>query len=879
MLLGCLTGNGRAVAVEGCYTYQRRGLREEFFPDLIEEKAGKGGWIPFSEGSLTDGDESTVVGWRGISLGEIGVDMAVDLKKPYFIDQVVLIQELRPGGQPPTSALNSVEVYARSRLGSGYRLAGQIKTSFSGKPIPEERISIRLGLEASDLIIRLNSSNRDATLKELEVWGSSLDEPRLFPIPQKMELDPQGGFFKLTDMKKIVIGQGASEDTLFAAKLLAEKFFEDFGVEVPIVKEPEVKAFEGIVALGKPGECKLLDKESGLEADKPEGYALKICRGKAFFIALDRRGLIYGVEALLQLFWLSSDSSAVEACVIKDYPKMAIRGVHFGLPPREEVPFIKRLIRYLLAPMRMNTIFLQVTAGMKFDRHPEINEAWEKANKKAAVGEAPPMPHGDMVGGGSYLTKEEVRDLVEYAREYGFEVIPEVQSLSHVQYLTITYPEIAEGKGEEFYPDSYCPLHPESHKIVFDIIDEVVEVFKPVCYVHMGHDEVYTMAVCERCKGGSNAELYAGDVNRIYQYLKGKGLGMMVWADMLQPFQYYSAAEAIDMIPKDIIMLDFVWYFRLDEDIEDRLLQHGFKVIMGNFYSSHYTRYKSRSTKPGMLGAEVSTWCRTDEYNLATKGKLYDFIYSANMIWANHYGDELRWTMDRMISRLMPRIRSKLGGRLYPSQAKEKEFVPIDLSGSCTSALVDETGGKGGFNLLTLPSGENILGGVPFKLGDGLVIVEGDSVKDKRYPSEVAVPVNARLDSIIFLHACSKNSVRRAFAAPRVIGRYSIVYEDGSTVDVRAEYGWNIAEWNRRYADPLIHPVHRHAGYIATYIVDPLWQGKTPTGQDATAYGYEWTNPHSEKTIRMIRVSAGEEVADSALMLLAATGIRRTGWR
>jgi hypothetical protein len=868
MPLGCLSGNGRAAAIEGGYSYQRRGLKEELFPDLVEEKAGKSGWIPFSEGSLTDGDGSTVVGWRGDSLGEIGVDVSVDLKKPYFIDRVVLVQ-----GQ---NALNSVEVYARSRVGSGYRLVGQVKTSFPGKPITEERISISLGLEASDLIIRLDSFNRDAILKELEVWGSSLDEPRLFPIPQKMELDPHGGVFKLTEMKEIIVGQEASEDTLFAAKLLAEKFFEDFGVEVPVVKEPKAKRFEGIIALGKPGECRLLDKESGLKADKPEGYALRISQGKAFLTALDRRGLIYVVEALLQLF-LSGDGLAVEGCVIEDYPRMAIRGVHFGIPPREEIPFIKRLIRYLLAPMRMNTIFLQVTAGMKFDRRPEINEAWERANRKATMGKAPPVPHGDMVCGGSYLTKEEVRDLVEYAREYGFEVIPEVQSLSHVQYLTITYPEIAEEKGEASvtppYPHCYCPLHPDVYKIVFDMIDEVVEVFKPVCYVHMGHDEAYMMAVCERCKGKSKAELYAGDVNKIYQYLKSKGLGMMIWADMLQPFRYYSSADAIDMIPKDIIMLDFVWYFRLDEDIEDHLLQHGFKVIMGNFYSSHYTRYTTRSAKAGMLGAEVSTWCRTDEYTLAALGKLYDFIYSANMIWTSHYSNELRWTMDRMIARLIPRIRSKLGGRLYPSQAKEKEFVPIDLSGSYTSSLVDENGGKGGFDFSTLPKGEPVLGGVPFKLGDGLVIVEGDSIKDKHYPSEVKVPVDKRLNSVVFLHACSKNSVRRAFAAPGVIGCYTIEYEDGSTVDIKAKYGYNIAEWNRRYADPLIHPIHRHAGYITTYTVDPLWQGKTATGQDVTAYSYEWVNQHSEKIIRTIKVSAHEGATDSALILIAATGV------
>ena len=877
MPLGCLTGNGKAEAVEGCYTYQRRGLKEELFPDLIEEKAVKSGSIPFTDGSLTDGDETSMVGWSGDTLGEIGVDIAVEFKKPYFIDRVVVVQDVRRKEGQVTSALNGLWVYARRNPEEGYRLVGRLETSLPGKPITEERVWVNVGLEASSLIVRLDSFNRSLILKELEVWGSSLDEPKLFPIPQRMEMGPEGEAFKLAEMKGVLVGREASDDTLFAAELLVEKLSEDFGVRIPVLREHEAGTRVGVVALGKPGECSLVDGEPSLKADKPEGYALKVDGKKVLLKALDRRGLIYGVEALLQLFWLSGEKMEAEACLIEDYPRMAIRGVHFGIPPREEIPFIKRMIRYLLAPMRMNTIFLQVTAGMKFDRRPEINEAWERANKKAARGEAPPVPHGDMVGGGSYLTKEEVRDLVEYARKYGFEVIPEVQSLSHVQYLTITYPEIAEkAEGEEKredYYDCYCPLHPESRKIVFDMIDEVVEVFKPLRYVHMGHDEAYTMAVCERCKGKSRAELYAKDVNEIYRYLKSKGLGMMIWADMLQPFRWYSAAEAIDAIPKDIIMLDFVWYFRPDEDIEDHLLQHGFKVIMGNFYSSHYTRFTSRSAKPGVIGAEVSTWCRTDEYTLAAKGKLYDFIYSANMIWTNHYSDELRWTMDRMITKLIPRIRSKLGGKVYPSQLKDAEFKPIDLSKVYTSTLRDESGWKGGFDLSTLPKGEERLGRIPFKLGGGLVVVEGESVKDQRYPSEVSIPVDDKLESIVFLHACSMKSVRR-----KIIGRYTVEYEDGSTVDVRAEYGWNVAEWNRRHADPLIHMVHRHQGYITTYAVDPLWQGKTSTGQDVTLYGYEWINPHSEKTIRRIKVSAGEDT-DSALILVAATGVKKRGCR
>ena len=54
------------------------------------------------------------------------------------------------------------------------------------------------------------------------------------------------------------------------------------------------------------------------------------------------------------------------------------------------------------------------------------------------------FPHGSMVAGGELLEKDEVRDFVEYVKDFGIEVIPEIQSWGHVQYITYAYPEIAE---------------------------------------------------------------------------------------------------------------------------------------------------------------------------------------------------------------------------------------------------------------------------------------------------------------------------------------------------------------------------------------------------------------------------------------------------
>ena len=808
MAIGCLTGNGKGRPVEGSYRLLRRGTDKELPPDLEGEERGR---ISFGEGILTDGDTSTSLGWKGTTLGEVGLDLAIELGGKYFLDRVVL---------KGASGIGLVEVYA------GGLPAGRVGDEEG--PDLGERIDVDLGVEADEIVVHVRSFNRDVKLGEVEVWGASPREPLLFPVPRKVEVEEGPP----PEVCEVVAGD--DEEARFAAELLARRLEEEFG------RRPKI--------VGKAGGegCLVVSKD---QAVPKEGYRIEL-GGRSLLAASDKRGLVYGAETLVQLL-----RSGVR-CRVEDGPGMELRGVHLYMPARKDLDFFKRLVRYLIVPMKFNTIFIQVTAGMEFERRPEINRAWEEANRRAAEGKAPPVPHGEL-GGGSYITKEEVREIVEYAKGYGLEVIPEVQSLSHVTYLTLAYPEIAEDKPEESvvspYSHCYCPLHPESRRIVFDMVDEVVEVFEPR-YVHMGHDEVYHLGICPRCRGKSRAELYAKDVNEIYSYLKGKGLGMMIWADMLQAFRPYSCPEALDLIPKDIILLDFVWYFNMDEDIEDVLLEKGFKVIMGNFYSSHYPRFPSRRRK--VVGAEVSTWCGCDERSLGMKGKIYDFVYSANMMWWEGYRDELRWTMTRKVSEIMPHIRSGLGGR----EDEVKEWLPIKLEGNSPMR------GKE-FDLSCVPRGRVEMRGVPFEIGDKLVAVEGGRKRWRVYPQREEVEVGLELDGIVFLHACSRNCFRG-----EVLGLYRINYEDGSEEE-EIVYGWNILEWDRRYARPMSHVLHRHSGYIGTYPADPMWQGKDMEGRDVTLYGYTWRNPHPERKVVSVTLEASDST-DSAVILLALTGRR-----
>ncbi|HBN83866.1 MAG TPA: hypothetical protein DDZ89_08475, partial [Clostridiales bacterium] len=523
----------------------------------------------------------------------------------------------------------------------------------------------------------------------LDIIAGVFDCPVIYPIPRHMETENLVAL-TMEQLQQILLPDNPSEDTLFVAELLKGKIAESTSKDIAVKYFNQVNSQENAIVLGL---CTEYEKDCPAKV-KPqkEGYILHADKLTVYLTGADKNGLIYGVETVLSFL----ENGFIPVCRINDFPRMQFRGFHTGLPAREEIPFFKRFIKYVLAPMGYNTIFLEFAGGMRFDRHPKITEMWMEGNQKAKKGEWPAFPHGSMVAGGSVLEKSEVTDIVAYARSYGLEVIPEVQSLSHVQYITVAYPEIAEIAEEtkaktkydlnkedippsEFYAHSYCAAQEKSYEIIYDIIDEIVEVVKPVEYVHMGHDEVYQIGICPVCKDKDPADLLAKHINRMHKYLADKNLKMMMWGDMLHDVTRYKTPPAIDKIPKDIVMLDFIWYFHFDKDLEDRLLNHGFKVIMGNMYSSHYPRYESRILKDGMIGAQVSTWCRFDEYTLGYMGKIYDVLYSANMMWNDTYQSDARLIYDKILVDMIPKLRSKIHGSTYPTMYKTKKSVPLRL--------------------------------------------------------------------------------------------------------------------------------------------------------------------------------------------------------
>lgn len=687
------------------------------------------------------------------------------------------------------------------------------------------KIIVPVGVVTDSLIIRIDNAGACVVGFFEPTISVCYDDnaPLVWPTPKKATYGD--GHVKVASIEA-----GRGEDAKYAAKFLGELLEERLG---------NVYDASGV---------KVTVKQSSAKAYDNERYTVEVAEDGITITAAKRITLLYAAHALLALF----EDGGFRLAKIDTAPSREFRGYHMGLPRVADLEYTRRLFRYILLPLGYNMLFVQIISCMKFDKHPELNEAWVRENKRAVEEYNTKFPHYYMGCSGESISKKEVSDLMDYAHELGFEVIPEVQSLGHVQWITISHPEIAEidEEAEEKlentsnedarptlrYHHCYCPSNEKSYEILFDIMDEIIEVTKPDRYVHIGHDEVYYMGLCNKCKGTPHDVLFARDVNRIYNHLKELGYGTMMWSDMIQPVTKYQTPGAIKMLPKDIVMLDFIWYFHLGLDIEENLFPEGYTVIAGNLYSSHYPRYHKRMTDEHMRGGEVSSWCEVNEYRMGKKGKFWDLTYTAEMLWnPEKYDDEMRSVYANVITKhIQPTQRDLIRGKYEINGYSETAFA--------------------------LPEGDST--GIPRELLEAYptaIVADGATVK-----------VDGKYSRLVIEHTTLEVEKRVPWAELKLSGEYTIKYADGEEFVARAEYGGSVQHYDRRYGEPLPEAVHRHTGYIGTWFSDPVFEGKTAYGENLLVTGYVVENPNPDKEIAEITYRA----ADTDVSVVVLCGIK-----
>jgi hypothetical protein len=284
-------------------------------------------------------------------------------------------------------------------------------------------------------------------------------------------------------------------------------------------------------------------------------------------------------------------------------------------PAKKDLPASLEFIREVLPKEGVNTLILEFNYGYDFRSRPEF------ANPSA-------------------LGKDDVRQIVAACRQKRIELIPQINCLGHQSWsrntdrLLARHPEFDETPGK--YPEnkgiycrSYCPLHPEVHKVLFDLIDELAAACKAKAF-HVGMDEVFILADpdCPRCKGKSPADLFAGEVKALHDHLRSVGCRMWMWGDRFLDGKAtgigkWEAAEngthpAIDQVPKDIVICD--WHYEKAHETPRFFAEKGFAVVACPWRKSDVALGQLahiRSVRNGhdkavasrALGMVQTTWC------------------------------------------------------------------------------------------------------------------------------------------------------------------------------------------------------------------------------------------------------------------------------
>lgn len=263
-----------------------------------------------------------------------------------------------------------------------------------------------------------------------------------------------------------------------------------------------------------------------------------------------------------------------------------------------------------LADLGINVLVAEIDYAYAYESHPELR------------GPAP-------------IPRERISALVKACHEHNMRLIPQFQCLGHQSWAKTThallarYPEFDETPGqfpdnEGIYCRSWCPQHPGVNPLIFDLFDELLDVFEADA-LHVGMDEVFLIASehCPRCRGGDPAQLFAKAVNDYHAHLVGKRkVEMLMWGDRLLDaaatgYGKWEAADngthpAIDLIPKDIILCD--WHYTRREDYPSIpfFLQKGFRVWPSGWKEVDATEalvdFAQRHAGERMLGYLCTTW-------------------------------------------------------------------------------------------------------------------------------------------------------------------------------------------------------------------------------------------------------------------------------
>ncbi|MDQ6665327.1 MAG: family 20 glycosylhydrolase [Acidobacteriota bacterium] len=275
--------------------------------------------------------------------------------------------------------------------------------------------------------------------------------------------------------------------------------------------------------------------------NEDESYRLDVTSSGAHLQAVTPLGALHGMETFLQLIARGPGGFTVAAVAIDDRPRFAWRGLHLDVS-RHWMP-IEVVRRTLdgMAAVKLNVFHWHLTDDQGFRMESQIYP------KLTGLG-----------SDGNFYTRDQVREVLAYARERGIRVVPEFDMPGHATSWLAGYPELASAPGPFRIERTWGILIPcldPTKEAVYRFLDAFIGEMSglfPDEYFHIGGDEVNgiqwdgnaAIQAFKREHGmKDNHDLQAYFNKRVQAIVSKHGKRMEGWDEILDPG-----------LPKDILI-------------------------------------------------------------------------------------------------------------------------------------------------------------------------------------------------------------------------------------------------------------------------------------------------------------------------------------
>lgn len=304
--------------------------------------------------------------------------------------------------------------------------------------------------------------------------------------------------------------------------------------------------------------------------NEDESYALEVNAARAHLSAPTPVGLLRGIEAFLQLVSRDSEGFHIPAVMIQDKPRFPWRGLLIDVCRHWMPPEVIKRNLDAMAAVKLNVLHWHLSEDQGF----------------RVEGKTFPKLH-EMGSDGNYYTQEQIKEILDYARDRGIRVVPEFDMPGHSTSWFVGYPELASIQGLytiERYWGIHDPCLDPTREEVYEFLDyfleEMTKLF-PDEYFHIGGDEVNgehwnsnpsITAFKRKHRMKDNHDLQAYFNQRIQAILKKNGKKMVGWDEIFHPD-----------LPQDII----VQSWRGQESLAKSSRQGYMGILSHGYYLDH----------------------------------------------------------------------------------------------------------------------------------------------------------------------------------------------------------------------------------------------------------------------------------------------------